>query len=224
MINDTLQLERLILDGEENVTENILCIPQRISLDIIAGTADYELPDYCRSINRVTWLGKKLYPMSERAQRMTFQNATQESTPFWYIYNNISANTIALFPVPNVSIADVVPTDTLWDDDIPTTVIVEFMRIADGTTYKIPSYARRQLLKKYFSQQSNLVDGPGQKLKFVAFYREQYKQGLANFRDHASATISRPRRLVLSSGGMSNTFPGAPVLPLRYGVSVDEGS
>src|SRR5207253_4675992 len=102
------------------------CIVDRMSLNIISGTALYTLPSYVTDIRRVTWLGQKLWPVSHRDLRDTGLSGTQQSKPYNYIYNNIGQSKIQFFPVPSQSITAAITSNGLWGSEILTSVIVEF--------------------------------------------------------------------------------------------------
>src|SRR5216683_369629 len=124
---DSTLLSRFYLEGENIFSDSTPFLVDRVSLNIQVGVGTYVLPDYVRSIKRITYLGTKLDPLPRRNQRDVFQAATQQGKPFWYVYNNIGLNKIIFFPIPPVNIAIVA--GNLWKSvAITAGVIVEFYR------------------------------------------------------------------------------------------------
>jgi len=136
-------LERFQNDGENDFCTEKHFLTERYSPVITSGIAVYNLPDYILSIRRITFLGQKLDPMTARDQREVFQAATQQGLPFWYLFNNIGALNVKLFPTPNQSLAAAV---NPWTTDIPSTCIIEYYRANDDTTFVIPAWKKRQFL------------------------------------------------------------------------------
>lgn len=213
---------RFFNQGEVDVSNECDFLLDRIALDIVSGTGVYTIPDYVRSISRITYLGKKLSPLPARDFRAAFQPGTQQGRPFWYVYNNTGQNKIQLFPCPNVSITAV--TDGLWDTVIPTQVIVEYFRISDNTDFIMPSYARNFTLKKYVGMMLFSIEGPGQNLKMAKYFTQQWNQWKNEFIQLTQELHSAPRKLFVTDISSSNWFPGSPVLPIdKFGIGVDEG-
>ncbi|HWY36415.1 MAG TPA: hypothetical protein VNX68_17355, partial [Nitrosopumilaceae archaeon] len=126
-------------DGANDFCTEKHFLTDRYSPVIASGTAIYTLPDYILSIRRVTFLGQKLDPLTKRNEREVFQAATQQGLPFWYVFNNIGALTIKLFPIPNQNLAAGI---NLWSTDIISSCIIEYYRTNDGNTFDIPSWKK----------------------------------------------------------------------------------
>lgn len=219
----TSDLSRFFNYGEVEVSNDRPFLVDRYSPTLVAGQATYELPNYVRSIKRVTYLGQMLDPLPRRAQRDAFQPATQQGQPFWYVYNNIGLNNIQLFPVPQVALA-AATSGTEWSTGIATACIVEFWRISDNDDFIIPTTLRRQLLKRYVAKQAYSIDGPNLNMKLSKYYSDQWDRWKLSFNGLLDTLISKPRKLNLTGIDTYNYFPGAPVLPIsRFGISVDTG-
>src|SRR6266478_5939486 len=104
-IFDSTTLARFFHEGENVFSDSTPFLVDRLSLALVSGTSTYGLPDYVRSIKRVTIIGQKLDPLGRRNQRDVFQAATQTGKPFWYVFNNIGLNKISLFPIPSQTYA-----------------------------------------------------------------------------------------------------------------------
>lgn len=214
-------LTRFWNQGESDVSSDKPFLVDRYSPTIVSGTASYTLSDYVISIRRITWLGWKLDPLPQRNFREVFQSAPQSSRPFWYIYNNVGSNKIQLFPTPNVNLA---AGTNLWDTDIPNCVVVEYYRISDNSSFVLPSFTKRQLLKAYVATRSYSIDGPGSNQKLATYYYKKWGQLKFEFSELLDDLAGRPRKLVINEIVSSNYFPGEPVLPIQqFGISVDEG-
>ncbi len=222
MLFDAAILLRYFNQGEDTFSDDRPFLVDRLSLTLVAGTATYTLPDYVRSIKRVTYLGTMIDPLTRRAQRDAFQGATQRSKPFWYIFNNIGLNKIQLFPVPAVNLA--AGTTDLWGSDIPTSCIIEFYRITNNTTFVLPTWIRRQLLKQYVAWQCFMVDGPGNNLKLAQYFKKRWELRSKEFGGLLDELFYTPRKLCLTAIGGSGWYPGQPILPIdRFGISVNTG-
>lgn len=217
----TSNLTRYFNQGEQNVCNEQPFIVDRLSLNIIGNQAPYELPDYVLSIRRITYLGMKLDPLPRRNQNEVFQSANQVGRPFWYVYNNIGANIIRLFPTPP---SDIAPVTNIWDTDIGTGVIIEFYRMTDNATFVIPSYWRTALLKRYTAHMARTVQGKGQQMKLGQYYHDQWKLWKNLWFTHLSELHTKPRKIIVNEIVSSNYYPASPILPIsRFGISVDEG-
>lgn len=216
-------LARFFSQGENEISTEKPFLVDRTSPAIATGTSVYTLPDYVASIRRVSYLGKKLDPLPRRNQREVFQAANQSGTPFWYVYNNIGANQIKLFPTPldNFGAAG---TDLWAGPAITSYCIVEFYRATDNSTFTIQPFLRPQLLKYYAAKRAYSIDGPGMNLKLVKYYNDKWNQKKVEFSDYLDELYSLPRKILVDEIVSSNYFPGEPVLPInQFGVSVDEG-
>lgn len=208
-------------NGEQDISAEHPFLVDRVSLNLVAGTALYTLPNYVKSIRRVTYLGYKLDPMPRRDHKEAFQSATQQGRPFWYVFNNVGIAAISLFPVPSVNLATV---SNLWTSGIATGCIVEFDRISDNSTFIIPIYFRSQVLKYYVGKMLYQSEGSGQSLKIAKFFSSRWDKEKNDFYEFLDDVFGRPRKLVTQNITASNFFPAHPVLPIdRYGTSVDDG-
>lgn len=213
--------ERFGDDGENDFCTEKHFLTDRYSMPIVSGTATYQLPDYILSIRRITFLGQKLDPMTVRDQREVFQSATQQGLPFWYIFNNIGALKVKLFPTPNQNFTAGV---NLWSTDIPTSCIIEYYRANDDSTFVIPSWKKRQFLKAYVAKRVAQTDGPTMDFKATQFYNQLWMNNKGQFSELLDQLYGLARKLVISEIVSSNYFPGEPVLPIdQFGTSVDEG-
>lgn len=213
---------RFSQEGENDFVEEYPCILTRLSLPVTANLSTYELPDDVRSIRRITWRGFKLDPLGQRNMREVFSYASQIGTPFWYIFNNVGANRIQFFPIPNMTI---VPSGAdLYSDAIKTEVIIEYFVLPDYADLVIPQYFRRRLLKNYVMKNCFSIEWQGQNLKNRDYFNNRWmslKQLYGQFLDEIH---NKSRKLCLNGITSSQFFPATPVLPVsRFGIGVDDG-
>jgi hypothetical protein len=215
-------VDRFSQAAEEEFANEFPCIQHRVALSIVSGTSTYELSDNVLSIRRITWKGKKLDPLPHRNFRESFQSATQSGTPFWYVYNNIGLNQIKFFPAPNETISSI--TTNLYGSEIASRVIVDYFRTPDFSSYTIPAYFRRRLLRAGTVSSCFAIEGEGQNLKASKYFKSRWQFLKQQYSLLLGELHNKPRKLVLGSCGTQGFFPGSPMLPMsRYGISLDAG-
>ncbi len=213
---------RFSQEGENEFSTSFPCILVRMSLPTIQGQSTYEIPDYVKSIRRITWQGFKLDPLGQRNMREVFSYATQIGKPFWYIFNNIGANRLQFFPIPDETInpsgAD------LYSDAIPTDVIIEYFRMPDFAQYVVPKYFRRRLLKTYVMKGCMGIEGPGTNLKNRDYFTNRWNFLKTKYGQFLDEIHNKSRKLCLNGITSSQFFPATPVLPVsRFGIGIDDG-
>lgn len=213
---------RFSQEGENQFAEDFPCILVRLSLTITATQAIYVLPDDVKSIRRITWQGWKLDPLGQRNMREVFQYATQQGKPFWYVFNNIGANKVQFFPIPNASIAP--SGGDLFSDAITTDVIIEYFRLPDFATYIIPKYIRRKVLKPYVLKSCFGIEGQGNNLKNRDYFINKWTNLKERYGELLLSIHNKSRKLCLNGITSYQFFPGSPLLPVsRFGIGIDDG-
>ena len=221
-VNSDATLTRFFNAAEQQVSQETNFLVDRLSLNITAQQAIYTLPDYVRDIRRITWLGLRMDPLTNRSYRDFFGPGNQEGTPFWYLYSNIQQNSIQFFPVPPGNVPSVT---NVWDTDIPNGVIVEFNRISDNSTFVMPQWARNQVCKRYVSLKTYTMEGPGQNLKIAKYYEEQWPFWKARFKSRIDELYGVSAKRMITGIAQNNWYPGTPILPIdQFGIYVDTGS
>lgn len=215
-------ITRFSNEGENEFVEDYPCILTRMSLPIQANQALYTLPDSIKSIRRITWQSWKLDPLGQRNMREVFQYASQVGKPFWYVFNNIGANNVKFFPIPNASIT---PSGLdLWGDAVTSDVIIEYYTLPDYVTYTIPPYIRRRLLKSYVLKSCFGIEGAGNNVKNQAYFFQKWQNLKKEYGDLLGELHNKSRKLCLNGITSSQFFPGSPILPVtRFGVGIDDG-
>jgi hypothetical protein len=213
---------RFSQEGENNFADVYPCILVRISLSTTRGVARYTLPENVRSIRRITWKGFKLDPLGQRNMREVFSYATQIGKPYWYVFNNVGANIIQLFPIPDESITP--SGKDLYSDAITTDVIIEYFALPDYATLVIPEYFRRRLLKTYVMNRCFAIEGAGQNLKNRDYFANRWNYLRDKYGQLMLEIHNKSRKLCLNGITSSQFFPATPVLPVsRFGIGIDDG-
>ena len=199
------------------------CIIDRVSLDIVAGTAIYNLPVACISIRRITYMGWKVFPLPHRDLRQSFQAGTQQSRPYWYIFNNIGQSQIRLFPVPSDSLVSITGA-ALWGSGISSAFIIEYFSLPNQTTLKIPTYFRSRLLTYYSNRRNFSMEGRAQDIKAGKYWQSKFEGMKEVYIELMDDLNNKPRNIVANneSSRPYGFLPPPPVLPIsRFGISVD---
>lgn len=221
---DAEVINRFLETGEDTFVTTYPCLVSRVALEVTATVADYALPELLHDIRRVTWKGKKLYPLPKRLQNEIFQGTqfTQTGTPLYYLYNGITARTIRLYPTPNISLA--ATTSNLYGSEIGNRCIIEYFQLSDHSAKVIPTFFRRRLLKSYVLSKCFQIEGKGQNLKNAAYHKKKWEDLSIVYGSLMQELFNRARRLIV---GSATTRVGTPPAPhynyAKYGISVGEG-
>lgn len=219
---DSNTIVRFSQEGENDFVEEYPCILTRISLQVTVKQAIYTLPDDVRSIRRVSWKGWKLDPLGQRNMREVFSQATQVGKPYWYVFNNVGANNIQFFPMPDESIS---PSGlNLYSDGISKDVIIEYFMLPDYASNVVPQYFRRRLLKAYVLKSCFSIEGQGQNLKNREYWNGRWDELKKKYGEFIDEIHNKSRKLCLNGITSSQFFPTSPILPVsRFGIGVDDG-
>lgn len=214
---------RFLNEGEDLFNTENPSILDRLSLTIIAGTNLYALPDYVVSIKRVTWLGWKIDAIDQRSIRETNLTGNETGTrPYNYVYNNIGQLSIQFFPTPSQSYAAVTG-PTLWGSDIINTVIVEFWRTSDHSSFLIPTFFRSRLLSSYQSSKLFALEGRGQDLKSAKYHAKKWLFLKYKYANLMAELQQSPGRTIFGNSTIDSPIL-TPHLPFsRFGIGVREG-
>lgn len=214
------QITKFSQQAEQDIAVAIKCIPFRVALSIVNGTAQYSLSDYCLSIREVLWKGFVLDPLPQRDLRQSLLSGTQAGRPYWYIFNNIGQLKIQLFPTPNETIT--ADQTHLYDTNIGSQCIVDLWRAPDFSTYLIPSYFRRRLIKAYVMKECYAYESKGQNLKARDYWAKRYEQLLEDYSNIMNDLHNKPRNLVANTYNRGYPKVPRPMLPIaNYGEGVD---
>ncbi len=205
----TSDITRYTAAGEEDFASRFKCISVREVIPIVSGTSTYTLNDALLSIIKITYRGMQIDPMPHRDLRDSQLSGTQTGTPYNYIF------------VPGENIPDT-STNLYKSPDIETFCIVEYWRLPDGSTYTIPAYIRRRLLKAFVMKSLYAMEGKGQNLKAAKYFTNMYTKLSADYGQLLSDLHNKPRNLNHGNGVRKSYKKAPPMLPLgRFGVGVD---
>jgi hypothetical protein len=218
-------------------------IIDRSSIALVAGTADYVLPDYVQNIRRVTYLGWEVFPIAHRDLRASYLSGTQQSRPYWYVINNTPTSSgqfkIKFFPVPSLSVAAISAYTDLWGPGVINGLVIEYFRAPDftGTKLRVPTYFMSILANMYANKRCFAIDGPGMSLKAVKFWNDKYDEMKEFFINLMDDINNKPRNLIANDASQRpyGYTPPPPILPQRggnpngssaqanmFGISTDE--
>ena len=215
-------ITRFAEEAEDHFAHDYPCILVRMSLTVVANTSTYTLPDSVLSIRRITWQGWKLDPLGQRNMRDVFQYASQVGKPYWYVFNNVGANNVQFFPIPDTSISP--SGNNLYSDAITTDVIVEYYTTPDYVTNIIPPYFRRRLLKPYVLKKCFGIENQGANLKNAQYFAQKWEALKEQYGVFLDVIHNKSRKLSLNGITANQFFPGQPILPVsRFGIGIDDG-
>lgn len=217
-------ITRFSQQAENIFAREVPCIIDRKSIAIVSGTHTYTLDSSVIDIRKVTWKGTKLDPAHFRDFVDSNLSITRTGTPTDYIFNNIGQNQIRFFPIPNVSISST--SSNLFGSAIPDRVIYEFYRMPDYSTYIIPDFFRRRLIKAYVLSQCYAIEGKGQDLKAAKYWENKWNYLKEVYSSLLDELINSPRRIIVGPGGMRFSRDGMlskANLSSDFGIGVREG-
>lgn len=179
-------LELLEQDAEQDINQSVACLYHRFCISTTAGVSVTTLPNKVRSIERITWRGKKVWPMNwEDLQSMTPHTIfvgpgspsnieTSQSRPMWYALHPTNIHDIRFYPTPNESFDGT--GDPYSPDTGPTCIISCFRNIdTSDPTASLPSYVDRRTRKAYILWKAFEKEGAGQNLKASQYYMKRYQ-------------------------------------------------
>lgn len=202
-------------------------IADRISLPIVSGRNEYQIPNYVSNIRSVLYLGKEIYAKGGRSSVITNDTPgeTAGGTPFEYVYSNKGLRVLKFFPTPMDNIA--LYTQDLWTPAADqAAVIVEFYRTSTAANpigpLNLPPWLRQYLLKDYVCWKSAMVEGKGQDSRMANYYQKRLDDH-AEYIRRIKGNMNRMQHAVLSSdpSQTGRRKPGRPVLPPNFGYPVN---
>ncbi len=187
-------LNNLALQAEDDISSDVKCIVDRLSIATIAGNPFLYIPEYVLGIRRILWKGLKVWPLDRNEYKNykpligtyhsgaftdAFSDAfyhesttySPQSRPKFYITGLKERQQITLYPAPSESLAT--SAGNLWDSTvISTCVVIEYYRAADGVTWTLPSWIRRVLIRDYVLSHAFNAEGDGQNLVAAKYYND----------------------------------------------------
>lgn len=239
-------LNRKAQEAEEEIAKALGCIVDRYCIPVIAGKEIYTLPTPTLGIRQITWKGKLLDPYTFNEMRGIeyirtifdgpFELTAFESTafaveenpniqgePLYYIYDSMGYNKLHLFPVPSESLGSPVAGTNLWlPSNISEYCILEYSRLPDltGSTFRVPTYLRRRLVKAWVLSKAFAMEGKGQDLEAAEYYTSKYNNGLSRAKliiNSITRINARSNNLDSSMAQLINPILTPVRLPDNYG-------
>lgn len=190
-------LDKLAKDAEHQINQDLQAIYFKFCLATTSGVMVYTLPDYVRSVLRVTWRGKKLDPVSWEEMTLLTPATVYVgpsdpgnvnsviSRPLYYGMHPTNPWDIRLFPTANESFTD--SGDDPWGPTVNgPACIVSCWRTPDTSftdpTLLLPAYIDRRTRKAWILWKAYGAEGKGQSLIAAAYYRAKYEFLINKFR------------------------------------------
>jgi hypothetical protein len=177
---------------------DVNCIFARECLLIQAGQSLYTLPNYVRTLRRVTWRGRTLDAENWEELTMltpatvTVGNASvfnEESSigrPLYYAMHPTNPYDIRVYPTPGESFSNAGEPNVYAPQFNTPSCIIDYYREPDTTNVNpvisIPPYVLRRTQKAYVLWKAFAQEGPGQSLKISSYYQMKYNFLIEQFR------------------------------------------
>lgn len=234
-------INQLALQAEDDISTEVKCIVDRASFTVAVGDPFIYLPEYIKGVRRVLWKGLKVWPLDRNEYREykpllgtassgAFSSAyssafyhsstsyTPQSRPKFYITGLDERQCITLYPAPNESIA--ASAGNLWDSSvIATCVLIEYYRTADGSTYTIPNWIRRVLIRDYVLSHAFAEEGNGQNLAAAQRYENHFKLMMEVLKQINAGVFVNAQSYLDEDQALTPELSGripAPQLPAKY--------
>jgi len=217
-----LQISKWAQDYEKEICARNNFICDRISLNILTGVNEYEVPNYISGIRSVLYKGKELHAKSGRKSILTgdIPFATSQSIPFEYQFSGMGQRVIRLLPTPGENIA-IYSGDLFTVEADRTACIIEFYRTSHydefDHTKMLPDCIRRYLLKDYVCWKTFSSEGPQQDLRAATYYELKRQLNEKYAMDISSAMTRSYQHVLADHKMMGRRKPGHPVLPPNFG-------
>lgn len=192
------QLALWSADAISDIAINVNCIWVRECLPVTAGVSVLHLPEYVRTLCRVTWRGRTLEPQSwEELQMLTPATVflalgssanveTSQSKPLFYAMHPTNPYDIRLYPTPNESFTVSGEPDPYSPIPNSPSCIITHWREPDTSgnnpVVSLPPYIMRRTQKAYVLSVAFAADGKGQDGDASNYYDKKYQFLLSQFR------------------------------------------
>lgn len=225
-------LNKLAIDAEQQINQDLRCIYFKFCMATVTGQMVYTLPDYVRSVLRVTWRGRKLDPVSwEELGLLTPATVfvgpgdpgnvnSVVSRPLYYAMHPTNPWDIRLYPTPNETFSDT--GDDPWGPTVNgPACIVSCWRVPDVTftdpTLLVPPYIDRRTRKAWVLWKAYGAEGKGQSLLAAAYYKAKYDFLIEQFRAiNEGCFISKKYAIDDGSLSTNNFRYPRPLMPANF--------
>lgn len=190
-------INQLEVDGLQQINQDVQAVWQRFCLATTRGVSVYTLPDFVRSVLRITWRGygldsanweemTLLTPATVFIQPGDKQNIeTSQSRPLYYAMHPTSPYDIRVYPCPDESFASNAEDPYAPAPNGPSCIVTCFRTVdatGDDATAQLPDYIVRRTQKAYVLWKAFAAEGKGQNLAASKYYKMRYDQLITVFR------------------------------------------
>ena len=212
----TQQIDQWKDDAWGQIAIDLNCIWQRECIATQRGVSVLRMPEYVRSVRRVTWRGRSLEPQSwEEMQILTpstvflslGSSANREiiGKPLFYALHPTNPYDFRLYPAPDESFTISGEPNPYAPQPNSPSCIIDFWREPDTTNdnplISLPPYIARRTIKAYVMWKAYAAEGKGQDFQASNFYQTKYNFLIDQFR-HINEGCYVSKRYSLDEGGL----------------------
>ncbi len=185
-------LNTLNADAIGQIAVDVNCIFARECIATTGGTSVYTLPNYVRTLRRITWRGRTLDAVNwEEMILLTpatvggFVESSQ-GRPLYYAMHPSNIYDVRLYPTPNESFTTAGEPNVYAPQFNTPSCIIDYYREPDTTeanpVISLPSYISRRTKKAYVLWKAFASEGKGQNLRAASYYQMKYNFLIEQFR------------------------------------------
>lgn len=191
-------IESLAAEAVGQIAIDVNCIWARECVATTQGISVIRLPNYVRTLSRITWRGWSLDPVgwdgllaltpatvfAATDSPDTNTDNTVQGRPLYYAMHPTNPYDIRLFPTPNESFTIGGESDPYSPTTNSSSCIISYWRKPDEATplTSLPSYILRRTQKAFVLWHAFAAEGPGQNLKASVYYKRRYEFLVNRFR------------------------------------------
>lgn len=211
-------LTRVENEGEVEISHRVKCIFFRYSFTIVADTSIYTLPTGITDILSITWLGIKLDQFNPNIHSFDVRphSVATSSKPSFYLVNPYDTDKIRFYPTPDTSYSAVSDAGLITGAGIESGVCLSGFKVADNSTYRVPSWLRTQLTGYYRDYRKYLLEGKGQSLQAAQYYKRLFNSSVEAFNSIVQKVPGVVEHRFGSTTGSRERRPARPVLPSSF--------
>lgn len=192
------QLAQWSQDAIGQLAIEVNCIWCRECVPVTVGVSVITLPNYVRTLRRVTWRGRTLDAENWEeltmlgpatvflAANSTGNIETSLSKPLYYAMHPTNPYDIRFYPTPNESFTSSGEPNVYAPQVNTPSCIVDYYREPDTTntspTISIPAYILRRTQKAYVGWKAFASEGRGQDLRAASYYQMKWTFLIEQFR------------------------------------------
>lgn len=240
-------LNQLINQAEQEISGLLLVLWIRFSLETMTGVATYQMPPGISRITRITYRGFKVDLLSQKELALLSPvYRTQQSRPRWASLQFEGFYTLRLYPYPaeNLLIANI-PSggggglfggglfggilfggggsgSTTLDANINALTLVSTYYTVDegGTSFSLPDYFVRRIVKLWVLIRAYACEGNGQNLEISSYYSKRYDKLLVEIKNQMEKVYATKERQFSDTAIQRPWRKHHPILPPNFGTRV----